>query len=71
MAQHAQHPHAEGALARETLAHTTKAHATSYHEPGTMDITAQERTFVTFMRFVSRMAMLIAVFLLLLALING
>ena len=70
MAQHAQTQH-EGAIAHETLAHTTKAHVTATHEPGTMDITRQEQTFVTFMRFVTRMSILIIVILLFMALVNG
>lgn len=71
MAQKIHRPEEEGALARETLAHTTKAHVTSYHEPGTMDIGRQQATFVTFMRFVTRMAALIIVVLILLAIFNG
>ncbi|MBP1807206.1 aa3-type cytochrome c oxidase subunit IV [Rubellimicrobium aerolatum] len=67
MAQHATH---EGALARETLANS-KAHVTHDHEPGTMDITAQEATFAGFMRFATRMAAIIVVLLVLLALVNG
>jgi hypothetical protein len=70
MAQHAQ-PRNEGAIAHETLAHTTKAHVTGHHEPGTMDITRQEQTFVTFMRFVTRMAIVIVLILLFMALVNG
>jgi hypothetical protein len=70
MAQHAQ-TQDEGALAREALAHTTKAHVTATHEPGTMDITRQQQTFVTFMRFVTRMVILIAVILIFMALVNG
>ncbi len=70
MAQHAHHQD-EGAIARETLAHTTKAHVTATQEPGTMDITAQQQTFVTFLRFVMRMSILIVVILLFMALING
>ena len=68
MAQHSQ-TH-EGALAREALANS-KAHVTHDHEPGTMDITAQQQTFVGFMRFATRMAMLIIVVLILLAIFNG
>jgi hypothetical protein len=63
------HPH-EGALAREALAHAG-AHVTHDHEPGTMDITRQEETFSTFMRFVTRMAVIIVVILIFLAIING
>jgi len=70
MAQHA-HPQDEGAIAHEVLAHTTKAHVTGTREPGTMDITRQEQTFVTFMRFVTRMAVLIVILLLFMALVNG
>jgi hypothetical protein len=70
MAQQAQ-TQDEGAIAHETLAHTTKAHVTGTREPGTMDITRQEETFVTFMRFVTRMAVLIVVILLFMALVNG
>ena len=67
----AQHSHKnEGALAREALANS-KAHVTDYHEPGTMDISRQQATFVTFMRFCTRMAMVIIVLLLLLAIFNG
>lgn len=67
----AQHSHKnEGALAREALANS-KAHVTDYHEPGTMDITRQQATFATFMRFSTRMAMLIIVFLILLAIFNA
>ncbi len=69
MAQHT--PQDEGALARETLANPAKAHVTQYHEPGTMDITRQQETFVTFMRFVTRMSILILVLLVFLALVNG
>jgi hypothetical protein len=69
MAQHAQTQH-EGALAHETLAHS-KAHVTATQEAGTMDITRQQQTFVTFIRFVTRMAILIAVILLFMALVNG
>ena len=69
MAQHAQHQD-EGALAREALANS-KVHVTDYHEPGTMDITTQQATFATFMRFVTRMSILIVVLLLFLALVNG
>ena len=68
MAQHRHHD--EGALARETLAHSG-AHVTDYHEPGTMDISRQQATFATFMRFSTRMAMLIVVILILLAIFNG
>ena len=70
MAQHA-HTQDEGALAHEALAHTTKAHVTATHEPGTMDITRQQQTFVTFMRFVTRMAILVVVVLIFMALVNG
>ena len=70
MAQHAP-TQDEGALAHEALAHTTKAHVTATHEPGTMDITRQQQTFVTFMRFVTRMAILIVVVLIFMALVNG
>ena len=68
MAQHSHHD--EGALARETLANS-KAHVTDYREPGTMDITRQQETFVTFIRFATRTAMVIIVILILLALVNG
>ena len=65
MAQHSHHD--EGALARETLANS-KAHVTAYREPGTMDITRQQETFSTFMRFCTRMATVILVILILMAL---
>ena len=70
MAQHAQ-TQDQGAIAHETLAHATKAHVTGTHEPGTMDITRQQQTFVTFMRFVTRMCILIVVVLIFMALVNG
>jgi hypothetical protein len=70
MAQKIHRPEEEGALAREALAHSN-VHVTSYHEPGTMDITRQQETFVGFMRFATRMAMVIIVILLLLAIFNG
>jgi hypothetical protein len=67
----AQHAHTqEGALAHETLANT-KAHVTATQEPGTMDITRQQQTFVTFVRFVTRMVILIAAILIFMALVNG
>ncbi len=69
MAQHSHHD--EGAHARETLANPLKAHVTHSHEPGTMDITRQQETFVSFMRFVTRMTVLIVLLLLFLALVNG
>ncbi len=69
MAQHSHHD--EGAHARETLANPLKAHVTHSHEPGTMDITRQQETFATFMRFATRMAMVIIVLLILLAIFNG
>ena len=68
----AQHAHTqEGAIAHETLAHTTKAHVTAHQEPGTMDITRQQQTFVTFIRFVMRMSILIVAILIFMALVNG
>ena len=67
----AQHSHSdEGALARETLAHPG-AHVTDYREPGTMDITRQQATFATFIRFTMRVAMLIVAVLILLAILNA
>jgi hypothetical protein len=68
MAQHSHHD--EGARARETLVHPA-AHVTHHHEPGTMDITAQERTFVGFIRFSVRMTILVVIVLLLLAVVNA
>lgn len=68
MAQHSHHD--EGALARETLANS-KAHVTDYREPGTMDITRQQETFSTFMRFSARMSIVIVVILIFLALFNA
>ncbi len=70
MAQKIHRPEEEGALAHETLANS-KAHVTSYREPGTMDITRQQQTFVMFIRFVTRMTMAIIVLLILLAIFNG
>ncbi len=71
MAQQIHRPEEEGALAREALANPLKAHVTSYHEPGTMDISRQQATFVTFIRFVTRTTMVIIVIQLLLAIFNG
>ena len=68
MAHHT--PHDEGALARETLAHTG-AHVTAYHEPGTMDITRQQETFVAFMRLVVRSGIVIVAIILLTLLFFG
>ena len=70
MAQKIHRPEEEGALAREALANS-KVHVTSYREPGTMDITRQQETFATFMRFATRMAMVIIVLLIFLAIFNG
>ncbi len=70
MAQKIHRPEEEGALAREALANS-KVHVTSYHEPGTMDITRQQQTFVTFVRFVIRMVYLIVAILIFMALVNG
>lgn len=56
--------HDEGALARETLAHTG-AHVTATHEPGTMDITRQQETFVGFLRAVVRTGIVIVVIIVL------
>ncbi len=41
------------------------------HKPGSMDITAQERTFESFMRFVSYAAALIVAVLVFMALVNA
>ena len=41
------------------------------HKHGTMDITVQEKTFASFVTFVTRGAIVIIVALVLLALING
>jgi hypothetical protein len=71
MAQQIHRPEEEGALAREALANPLKAHVTSYHEPGTMDISRQQATFVTFLRFTMRITVVIIVLLILLAIFNG
>jgi hypothetical protein len=42
-----------------------------HHVPGSMNISAQERMFESFMRLVTRAAIAIVVILLLLALLNG
>ena len=42
-----------------------------HHEHGTMDITAQERTFAGFMRLSSRVVITVIVLLILLYLVNG
>ena len=70
MAQHSHSPKDEGALAREALANS-KVHVTDYHEPGTMDITAQQQTFVGFIRFATRMTMVVIAILLIMALLNA
>ena len=70
MAQNIHRPEEEGALAREALANS-KAHITSYREPGTMDISRQQATFVTFLRFTMRITVVIIVLLILLAIFNG
>ena len=41
------------------------------HEHGSMDVSVQEKTFETFMKFVTRSTIVILVALVLLALING
>ena len=46
-------------------------HETAHHEPGTMDVTAQEKTFEGFMRWTVNTVIFIAVFLVLLAIIGG
>ena len=42
-----------------------------HHEHGTMDITAQERTFAGFMWWASRVVVTVIVLLILLYLVNG
>jgi hypothetical protein len=41
------------------------------HEPGSMDITEQERTFESFVRWTMRTVMVILIGLILLAIVNG
>ncbi|MEI4484710.1 aa3-type cytochrome c oxidase subunit IV [Frigidibacter sp. MR17.14] len=41
------------------------------HHPGSMDITTQEKTFAGFIRFVTWSCVLIVLFLVFLALVNG
>lgn len=67
----AQTTQSEGAHATEALAHATKIQDTHPRKAGTMDITAQERTFAAFLRAVTRMSILILVLLILLALVNA
>lgn len=43
----------------------------SKHEHGTMDISVQEKTFATFIKWVTNSVIIIAVFLILLYAING
>ena len=42
-----------------------------HHEPGTMDITVQEKTFEGFVKAITRSAIVIVVLLVLLALVNA
>lgn len=42
-----------------------------HHEPGSMDITVQEKTFASFMSFVTKGAMFVVAFLVFLYLVNG
>ena len=42
-----------------------------HHEPGTMNIEVQEKTFDGFMKFATRAAIVIVIALILLALINA
>lgn len=67
----AQTPQTEGAHATEALAHATRIHDTHPREAGTMDITTQERTFAGFLRFTTRLSIVIVVLLILLALVNA
>lgn len=72
MAQTTHHaPGAPGAHATEALAHGTKIQDRHPREAGTMDIARQEATFAAFMRFTTRMAVVIVVILILIALLNG
>ncbi len=41
------------------------------HEPGSMDITEQERTFEAFVRWTMRVVVAVIVALILLAIVNG
>ena len=45
--------------------------AEQHHEPGTMDITVQEKTFDGFMKTITRGAIIVVVLLILLALVNA
>ncbi len=67
----AQTTHHEGAHATEALAHGTKIRDSHPREAGTMDIARQEATFAAFVRFSTRMAVLIVVILIFIALVNG
>ncbi|SHI81838.1 aa3-type cytochrome c oxidase subunit IV [Wenxinia saemankumensis] len=45
--------------------------AEQHHEPGTMDITAQQRVFHGFVKMITRASIVIVVLLILLALVNA
>lgn len=64
MAQSLSHP-------EERTPHAPDTHDPTHHVPGSMDISEQEQTFERFMRLVTRVAIVIVVLLLFLALING
>ena len=64
MAQSLSHP-------EERTPHAPDTHDPTHHVPGSMDISAQEKTFEGFMKLATRAAVVIVTLLILLALING
>lgn len=68
MAQSLSHPEERTPHPKDAPGH---GQAGQRHVPGSMDITAQERAFAGFMRWVTRGTVVILAALVLLALING
>ena len=64
MAQSLSHP-------EQRTAHAPDAGDPGHHVQGSMDISAQERTFEGFMRIATRAAIVIVVLLVFLGLVNG
>jgi len=64
MAQSLSHP-------EERTPHAPDSRDPDHHVPGSMDVSAQERTFEGFMKIITRATIVIVVILVLLALVNG
>lgn len=64
MAQSLSHP-------EERTPHAPDSADPNHHVHGSMDVSAQERTFEGFMRFATRAAVVIVVLLIFLGLVNG